>query len=190
MRHAAGLKGQQRVGLRAGLVFASADDGRSLEIKLSQIGASLPVLGIQFDGAFKRGADFSCQAGCGKKSGAVGFLSINAAQPEMVEALLRIEFAGAFAGGNAAVPLFHHEIGAAEQVIGFGVGGGVADLLFQNSEWLHRRGRWREVLWQKSSACAARSEKRSEQYGERKNRVESRATIGTVSFLPSPTEPP
>ena len=87
------IERQQRVRLRAGFVFASADDGRGLEIKLSQIGAGFPVLRIQFDGAFKRGADLFRQAGGRKKSGAVGLLSVNAAQPEMVKAFLRIEIA-------------------------------------------------------------------------------------------------
>ena len=43
-----------------------------------------------------------------------------------------------FASRNPAIPLFHHEIGAAEQVIGFGVIGRAADLLFQTlSRFIH-----------------------------------------------------
>jgi len=49
----------------------------------------------------------------------------------MVETVLRREIDGSFAGGDAMVPFFEHEVSAAEQVVCFGVSWGMADLLLQ-----------------------------------------------------------
>ena len=60
----------------------------------------------------------------------------------MVKAFLRIESSCSFAGSDAAVPLVGHEIGATEQVVGFGVGGRMADLLLQGSNrFIYATGR-------------------------------------------------
>ena len=85
--------------------------------------ASFPVLGIEFDGAFERGADFF-RPGPRRKEIRRGRPSRHRCGPARdgrgCSAGSRLR--GAFARGNAAVPLFDHVISAAEQVVGFGVG--------------------------------------------------------------------
>ena len=59
----------------------------------------------------------------------------------MIKAFLRIETPRTFAGGDAAVPLVGHEIRAAKQVLGFGVGRRVAGLLLQKLDrFIHVAG--------------------------------------------------
>ncbi len=77
-------------------------------------------------------ATFLPQSGGGEKSGAVGLLAINATKPEIMKAILWIEIAGAFAVGDPAIPFFHHEVGAAEQVVTACVVGRLMHLLLQH----------------------------------------------------------
>src|SRR6266571_927282 len=128
----------QSIGLSARFIFASADNTRRFQIEFRQIGASFPTLRIQFHGAFKGGANLLGESRRGKKSRAVSLLSINATEPEIVKALLRIEVARALAGSNAPVPLLNHEVRAAKQVVGFCVVGSAADLLLQRLNRLIR----------------------------------------------------
>src|SRR5579872_4400857 len=99
-----GIEGRHCLRLSAGFVFASADDAGGGEIKLRQVDTSFHISRIEFDGALELDANFFCEARRGKKSCTVGLLSIDAAQPKMIEAVLRIEIARAFASRNAAVP--------------------------------------------------------------------------------------
>ena len=92
----------------------------------------------------------------------------------MVEALLRIEISCALTSGNARVPLIRHEIGAAEKVVGFGIVGGMADLLFQT---LHRQVHLPggKQFFRRSRRVRGSQQNRREGYGEPK-KLESRAT--------------
>jgi hypothetical protein len=49
----------------------------------------------------------------------------------MVDAFLRIEVLGALAAGDAAVPFVEHEVGAAEQIVRFGVGRGMGNAFLE-----------------------------------------------------------
>ena len=46
-------------GLGQGFVFSAADNGGSFEIELGEIGAGFPVFGVELDGAFELGVNFS-----------------------------------------------------------------------------------------------------------------------------------
>src|SRR5438309_6736317 len=82
---------EQLLRLVAGLVFASAHHGGSLKVELSKVGASLPASRIQFNGTLKRTANFFCHACSRQESDTGGLLAIRAAQPKVIETLLRVE---------------------------------------------------------------------------------------------------
>ena len=129
------------IGLRLSFVFAAADHTGSLNVELREIGAGLPALWVELHGALERHSNFLGQACRGEKSNTVRFFSVNAAEPKMIEAFLRIEISGAFTRCDAAVPLVDHEVGAAEQVLGLGVRGGAGDLLLKNLDRFIRAAR-------------------------------------------------
>ena len=114
-----GILRREEVRLGAGFVFAAADDSGSLQIELRQIGAGFPTFGREFDGAFELRANFFGHAGGSEKTDAIRLLAVDAAQPEMIEAVVGRESNSFFAGGNAGVPIVELEVSAAEQVVGF-----------------------------------------------------------------------
>ena len=104
----------ERCSLGAGPVLASANNSGSFCVEFSQIGASGGTGRIKFHRAFERVANFPGESGGREKTGAIGFLPIDASQPEFVQAVVGVEIAGTLALWNSAIPFVDHEIGAAE----------------------------------------------------------------------------
>src|ERR1700683_2999471 len=124
------IKRSERLSLGAGFIFAAADDSGSFQIKLSEVGASVPVIGRELHSAFESGATLPRQS-CGfEKIRTIRFLAIDAAEPEMIEGVLGRQGNSFFARGNTAIPIVEFEMSAAEQVVGFRVGRN-ADLLLE-----------------------------------------------------------
>src|SRR5258708_21135149 len=103
VRHG-GIQRREEFNLGERFVFAAADHAGSFEIKLSEIGAGLPTVGRELDGALEFGAYFARQSGGLEEAGAVRLLAVGAAEPQMVETVVGLERGRFFAAGNAGVP--------------------------------------------------------------------------------------
>src|SRR5438876_2503596 len=83
------IESKQRFSLVYSLVATSTNYSWSLQIKLCQVTASVHVVGIQPLCRLELASNMACQTRGSHPSGAVSFLPIGPAQPEMILAIFR-----------------------------------------------------------------------------------------------------
>src|SRR5262249_44195813 len=94
-------------------------------------------------------------------------LTIDASEPQVIEAVLRIEVAGALARCDAAVPLFHHEISPTQIVVGSAILRIARDLLLQHRNDTVHPPSIQQPLARRLCLNEARRKAGENQYGER-----------------------
>src|SRR5271165_1637848 len=121
------IHGREFLRLSFGLIASTAHDSGSLEIELSQIGASLRAVWVQPDRGFKFIANLFCDSRSAPESSVVGLFSVDAPQPKMILSVPGGQRHSLLTGRNTFIPLTQHEVGAAKQIVRFGVIRGAID---------------------------------------------------------------
>src|SRR5690348_7085830 len=135
MRHGR-VKRKQAIRLRLGFIASAANDAGGFKIEFGEIGAGVHIFWVQPNRRFKLRTHVLGKAGSCHPAGTVRFLAVHSAEPKMVLAIIRRQRYRLFASGDAAVPIAHSEISAAQKIMREGIVRTLSDVSAKNADSL------------------------------------------------------